>query len=237
MRSVLLSYRSAVTPAIGLTRNGASMRTTKRPPTASPEPVREATSDAEAMRLNQSPKRLTTCPYQRFRKSAFPRNLDNRRSRSWRTRDSKPGRTQRRKGEEPIQGDRGSGVGRWGDSRSFAVSLFYALLLPSCSSRNSVPGARRRRRLLVDPRAFSGSPSLSKSFASSSWSLAVGGIESDRPFEVLPSGFGAAGVLGEPASEHAMIVRLVGLSRTASLMESDGVEVIPACQWRLASRK
>ena len=65
--------KTQATPAIGLTRKGASMRTTNKPPTASPDPVSEATSEAEAMRLNQSPKRLTTWPYQRFRKSAFPR--------------------------------------------------------------------------------------------------------------------------------------------------------------------
>src|SRR3972149_1298120 len=58
-------------------------------------------------------------------------------------------------------------------------------------------------------------------------SLAVGGIESDRPLEVLPSGLDAAGVFGEPTSEHAMIVRLVRIEPHRLVDRSDGVEVVP----------
>ena len=40
---------------------------------AAPEPVKLAMSDADAIRLNQSPSRLTICPNQRWRKLAFSR--------------------------------------------------------------------------------------------------------------------------------------------------------------------
>ena len=53
------------TPAIGLIRKGASMRTTNRAPMASPEPVSWARRVADAMRLNQSPSKLTIWPNQR----------------------------------------------------------------------------------------------------------------------------------------------------------------------------
>ena len=58
---------------MGLVRKGASARTTKSPPMANPDPVREAISDAEAIKLNQSPKRLTICPNQRLRQFALVR--------------------------------------------------------------------------------------------------------------------------------------------------------------------
>jgi hypothetical protein len=68
MRTYLRLYRSATTPAMGLTRKGASIRTTNKPPIAVLDPLNWAIREAEAIRLNQSPNRLIIWPNQMKRK-------------------------------------------------------------------------------------------------------------------------------------------------------------------------
>lgn len=67
--------RSATTPAIGLVKNGANIRTTNRLPTAIPDSVSDVIKAIDAMRLNQSPSKLTICPNHSQRKSAFSRMI------------------------------------------------------------------------------------------------------------------------------------------------------------------
>ena len=61
IRMRLRLKRSPSTPARGLDTKAPSMRMANRAPSAAPAPVNCASSDADAMVLNQSPNRLAIC--------------------------------------------------------------------------------------------------------------------------------------------------------------------------------